>query len=158
MREAIGGTWLVQIVVVFVLLFTGFMCLTINHTKAFNVKNEIVNAIERYDGIDLSNPDTDPAMKTIVAYLKKASYRTIGSCPDASYTGYNRDGKLDNKNATFCIKKQNVRGVDYHPEEFPDMSYYRVVVFYQLDLPILSSAFNFRLTGDTKVIDVGDVQ
>ncbi len=157
MREAIGGTWLVQIVVLFVLLFTGFLCLTINHTKAFNVKNMIVNAIERYDGSDLSNPESDPAMNMIVDYLKKASYRTVGNCPN-EYTGFNRDGKLDNRNAAFCILKKNVRGESYHPEEFPDVSYYRVIVFYQLDLPLFSEAFNFKVTGDTKLIGVSNAK
>ena len=54
MREAIGGTWLFQIVIVFILLFTGYMCLSINHSKAYNVKSEILEIIERYNGIDLS--------------------------------------------------------------------------------------------------------
>ena len=42
MREAIGGSWLFNIVIFFVILFTGYMCLSINHTKAFNVKDDIV--------------------------------------------------------------------------------------------------------------------
>ena len=46
MREAIGGTWLFQIVIVFILLFTGFMCLTINRSKAFNVKDQIIQTIQ----------------------------------------------------------------------------------------------------------------
>lgn len=152
MREAIGGTWLFQIVIVFVLLFTGFMCLTINHSKAFNVKNTIVKAIEREEGVNLSNPTEDEAIKKIVAYLKEASYRTTGNCPK-DYIGFNRDGGLDSKNSAFCIKKEPVRS----GSEFPDMSYYRVVVFYQLDLPIFNEVFNFKVTGDTKVIDVSGV-
>ena len=42
MREAIGGNWLFNIVIFFVILFTGYLCLSINHTKAFNVKDDIV--------------------------------------------------------------------------------------------------------------------
>ena len=46
MKEAMGGVPLFEIVVVFILLFTGIMCLTINHSKAFAVKDEIINIIE----------------------------------------------------------------------------------------------------------------
>ena len=55
MREAIGGTWLFQIVIVFILLFTGFLCLSINRSKAFNVKDQIIQTIQSYNGIDLTD-------------------------------------------------------------------------------------------------------
>ena len=152
MREAIGGTWIFQIVIFFILLFTGYMCLSINHSKAFNVKNTIVKAIEREEGVNLSNPDSDPAIRQIVEYLKETSYRTTGKCPDG-YTGYNRDGKIDSRNSAFCLKAQAARGnVPDRYGEIPVMNYYRVVVFYQLDLPIFRSIFEFRVSGDTKII------
>ena len=147
MREAIGGTWIFQIVIFFVLLFTGYMCLTINHTKAFNVKDTIVKEIERQEGVSLSNPDSDEGIQKIVSYLKSSSYRTTGVCPDG-YMGYNRDGHIDSRNSAFCIAKQSVHSAS----DMPDMSYYRVIVFYQLDLPIFRSVFNFKVSGDTKII------
>ncbi len=147
MREAIGGTWLFQIVIAFVLLFTAFLCLSINHSKAFNVKNMIVNTIERSEGLNLDNPKDDEAIKKITNYLKETSYRTTGNCPD-NYIGINRDGEKDNRNPAFCIKQQLTRT----PSELPEMAYYRIVVFYQLDLPIFNEMFNFQVTGDTKVL------
>lgn len=147
MREAIGGTWIFQIVIFFVLLFTGYMCLTINHTKAFNVKDTIVKEIERQEGVALNNPDSDEAIQKIVGYLKASSYRTTGKCPNG-YNGYNRDGHIDSRNSAFCIAKQNV----HSGSDMPDMAYYRVIVFYQLDLPIFRSVFNFKVSGDTKII------
>ena len=57
MKEAIGGVSLFQIVVVFILIFTGIMCLTINHSKAFGVKDEIVTILEN-DGLNLTSNDT----------------------------------------------------------------------------------------------------
>jgi len=160
-REAIGGTWLFQIVIFFVLLFTGYMCLSINHSKAFNVKNTIIKTIERKEGVDLSKPQDDPAIKEIVDYLEKAAYRTTGNCP-AGYTGIDRNGNLDKYNSAFCIKKQSIYDTgesEYElswideDKEFPDQSYYRVVVFYQLDLPIFNEVFNFKVTGDTRIVN-----
>jgi hypothetical protein len=34
----------------------------------------------------------------------------------------------------------------------PYMSYYSVIVFYQLDLPIFSETFNFKVSGDTRLL------
>ena len=45
MRESIGGAWLYSLIVIFVLLFTGFLALAINYTKVFRVKNEVISII-----------------------------------------------------------------------------------------------------------------
>lgn len=165
MREAIGGTWLLQIVIFFILFFTGYICLSINQSKAYNVKDSIVKAIERENGINtnsqLSNGIGDDALESIVDYLKSVSYRTSGKCPDPikvnndtiSYVGYNRDGRIDNNNASFCIAKVDTS--NYAPgsyNELPSMAYYKVAVFYQLDIPIFSSLLGFYHTADTKII------
>lgn len=148
MREAIGGTWIFQIVIFFILLFTGFMCLSINHSKAFNVKNMIVKEIERQEGVNYNNPENDEGIKKIVDYLKNTSYRTTGKCPDG-YIGYNREGQIDSRNSAFCLAPTTAR--DNRPG-LPSMIYYRVIVFYQLDLPIFNTLFNFRVSGDTRII------
>lgn len=166
MREAIGGTWIFQIVIFFILLFTGFMCLSINHSKAYNVKSEIIESIERYNGMNLEDIDSeDLALQDIVAALSTYSYRTTGKCPDdiinpntgdrIIYKGFNRDGHLDSVNPAFCIAAYTTE--NYQPqmvEELPSMTYYKVVVFYQLDLPVFHNLFNFTLKGDTKVMNV----
>lgn len=155
MREAIGGTAIFQIVIFFILLFTGFICLSINNSKAYNAKNMIINTVER-NGVDLNNTDSDgtikdSAIREIVEYLKKVSYRTTGSC-STGFDGITRDGKNDftGRNSAFCIKKESVGGNT--GMELPSMGYYRIEVFYQLDLPIFRSTFNFRVSGDTKIM------
>lgn len=167
MREAIGGTWIFQIVVFFILLFTGFMCLTINQSKAYGVKSAMLESIERHNGIDLTSDieSEDPALMEIVAALSDRAYRTTGTCPNSyvdpitlesfPYTGFTRDGKLTSTDPAFCIAK--IETADYQPQEvseLPSMSYYRVVVFYQLDLPVFHDVFNFSLKGDTKLLNV----
>ena len=147
MREAIGGTWLFQIVIVLILFFVGYLCLSVNHSKAFNVKNSIINAIEIEEGIDLANPENDPAIKKIVEYIKNSAYRTTGNCP-TDYTGINRDGKIDSRSSAICIKKEQASNYS----DLPEMNYYRIIVFYKLDLPIFNNVFSFQVTGDTKVM------
>ena len=45
MREAIGGTWLFGIVILFIALFSAFLAYSVSYTKAFNTKNEIIKEI-----------------------------------------------------------------------------------------------------------------
>ena len=58
MRESIGGTWLISIVITFITLFAAFLAYAISYTKAFNAKNYIINLIERAEGWTES-PDSD---------------------------------------------------------------------------------------------------
>ena len=164
MKEAIGGTWLFQIVIVFIFLFAGYMCLSINHSKAFSIKSELIESISRHGGID---------QEEIAGILSKASYRTRGSCrrfndntcsDDSCWVGYNREGRnVGNDNsATFCVRKVNVGNLKSAEDkntvdELPDMYYYQVRVFYQLDLPIFNSIFSFTVRGDTTLLYRSDI-
>lgn len=172
MREAVGGSWLFQIVIVFILLFAGFMALSINHSKAFSVKDKIIQTIQSYNGMDLTRQCVDgenTAICAIASYLTDSAYRTNGRCPDNvtvnnlnySYQGFTREGKLTSSgNAAFCIAMvssedsitSNSCSSGCITSELPSMAYYRVVVFYQLDLPIFHDLFNFDVTGDTKLM------
>ena len=146
MRESIGGTWLFQIVIVFVLLFAGYICLSINHSKAFAIKNDIILELQR------NGEYNSTAQKNVESLLKKAGYRTSGKC-ESGYTGYDRNGvKLYNSNsnnAVFCLKQ--VKITDTYPE-YPVSYYYKIKVFYQLDLPVLNQVMSFTVTGDTGTI------
>ena len=125
MREAIGGTWLFQIVILFILLFTGYMCLSINYTRGFDVKDKIINEIERYGGFKQSNSD-DYALGNIVEYMKKVGYRATGKCGKQfdGGVGCTRDGKCDditdynNNNYAFCIKEVKYNNLGENLNEF----------------------------------------
>lgn len=175
MREAIGGISIFQIVIVLILLFTGIMCLTINHSKAFGVKDEIITIIENETlGGKASDKEpnygiSDTMLQKIVDQLKKAGYHTTGDCPtDKPYVGYDREGQIvtSGKGVSFCLRANKVddefeqdaidickTGVCQTTEnEFPPMVYYDVVLFFQLDIPVINYLFNFNLKGTTKIM------
>lgn len=160
MKEAIGGIPIFQIVLLFILLFTGIMCLTINHSKAFAVKDEIINIIQNQPSINIEK---------IADYLKTSGYRTTGNCPNGNdWKGYTRDGGESlGGDAAFCIKENNVAASFKEDLEtlcqehgcyvasggdYPEMVYYDVILFYQLDIPIISSIMQFKIYGSTKVL------
>lgn len=160
MKTAIGGTWLFQIVVVMLLLFTGYLSLSVNYSKAFNVKNEILQILERHNG------NTKEAREEINSYLNSVGYRTTGDCgenrTDVSnndlindWTGYNSRGNDTAgsgwvSETNYCIRELYVTPSD-NPE-LPYSSYYQIKVFFKLDIPVLSYVFTFNVKGDTKII------
>ncbi len=50
MRESVGGTLLLKIVLVFLTIYIGFMAIVINYGKFFRFKNAIINKIEQNEG------------------------------------------------------------------------------------------------------------
>lgn len=149
MRNAVGSYILFVIVIFFVVLFSGYICISINKAKAFNTKNEIVKAVERYA------PDIDPDAlgnsgfkEDIQRIMKEAGYRNDGKC-EKNAKGYTKDGGscLTDKCA-FCIETTDVKASG----SGLDGRYYKITTFYHLDLPIISSVFNLKTTGETKVI------
>ena len=52
MRQSIGGTWLLQLMILFILLFVGFIILTLNYSRTVSIKNEMIDMLEKYEGIN----------------------------------------------------------------------------------------------------------
>lgn len=146
MRETIGGTWLTQLIIAFMFVFVAFLALSINYSKAFRVKNEVLSIIEKHDGI---NNDT---IKTINNYLKNNGHIEMGSCPNGSYgiiiNGINNyEPAVSNKRYNYCISKLNSNTLN-----FPKRSYYDVKLFLKFNLPIIGNITTFPIEGQTKDI------
>lgn len=170
MKEALGGVSIFQIVIVFILLFAGIMSLTINHSKAFGVKDEIITIIQNQslgESISVSGYEIneDTALK-IAEHLNEAGYRITGECPSSKWVGYDRFGHVVTNNAAYCIKANDVSS-SFHSDlaekcknnkctvtgnDYPKMVYYDIVLFYQLDIPVLNDIMNFKIYGSTKVM------
>ena len=165
MKEALSVTTIFQIVILFILLFTAIMALTINNSNAFGMKDEIISYIEANNGNYL-NEDKSGLNEELVEKLANASYRTTGKCEDDEDTkGYSRTGEelTSNENASICIKK--IKATDevdnFLSEELDGMvatddfvkgTYYQITVFFQLDLPVVKQIYNFQSKGETKII------
>lgn len=162
MKESISMTSIFQIVILFILLFTAIMALTINNSNAFGVKDEVVNIINFNNGEFLGD-NPNELSDEIKNALAQANYRTTGEC-DEDFTGYDRSGVETSTSPVICIRKVNVtEGIDNYlkekidenklvPGETMNGSYYQIKVFYQLDLPIIKQIYNFSTKGETKII------
>lgn len=162
MKETISITTIFQIVILFVLLFTAIMALTINNSNAFGVKDQLVNYIEVNNG-DIFD-DNGNLKEDIVNIINETSYRTTGKC-DEDYAGYSRTGELlgTDQKASVCIRVvEATKGVDRYlgeifddkvaQEDFMEGKYYQIAVFFQLDLPVVKQVYDFKSKAETKMI------
>ena len=76
MRESVGGTLLLQIVLVFLTVYIGFMAIVINYGRVFRYKNAVINKIEQNEGY--ANCESIESMVRGLGYLNdyKVSYTT----------------------------------------------------------------------------------
>lgn len=147
MREAIGGTWITQLIIVFMFIFVAFLALSLNYSKAFRVKNEVLSFVEKNEGITLNT------VKKVNNYLKYSGYNSMGKCAKGMYGVANLNATTytlvndSNKNNKFyyCIGKIDSKSIN-----FQNRAYYKAKLFFKFNLPVVGNIFNFEIDGQTK--------
>lgn len=146
MRQAIGSTWIMQLVIVFMLIFVAFLTLSINYTKAYKIKNEVLTFLEKYEG---ATSGENGSVALINNYLRYNGYRTVGSCPAESYGASSLESNTlvpisEGGKYYYCVRKVNTSN-----QTFPNRSSYELETFFKFNLPIFGDIFTFRVTGET---------
>jgi len=150
MRETIGGTFLFNIMIVFIFFFAAFLAIAINYSQAFRIKNQVINYIEQYEGMN------DISEEEIINYISDSGYYREVKCSCEGGNDYNCGGNNDNNGSDvhianntskkakgLCIKRLSNNNGD---------TYYRVTTFVSFNLPIVENFFTFKVSGETKVI------
>lgn len=160
MREAYGSAWIFALVLVFILIFSSYLALTISYQRAFKVKNEVANIIEKQEGL------TDNSIKIINNYLRNSGYKQRGTCKtdDDSKLGGTWVGAktLDTKGiGGFDVPAQDrtqyfycVMKINSGDPVFGSKSFYRVKLFYKFDLPVIGDIINFEVSGETNDVAI----
>ena len=141
MREAIGGTWLYGLVLTFIVFFASFLAISINYSKAFNVKNNIVDILSKYEGNNCNSREK------ISEYLKDVGYLVTGKC-DSGYIGYNLNGDfVSSDKAYYCVASDSTASTTAL-----EKSLYRVEIFFKVNLPIIGELTTFKIKGETEYV------
>lgn len=136
MREAVGQTFLYNVVIVLILITMLVLVGSLSYSKGFKAKNKIVSIIENNLGYD------DDTMEQIDNALKESGYRPKNSfrhqdCPD-------RNGELltTSDRYPYCVYANTTdKGV-----------YYSVTIYIRFEIPLLSGILEFPVNGDTRTI------
>jgi hypothetical protein len=122
MREALGGSLILKIILIFITLYIAFLAIALSYSNSFKAKNIIVSIIEENEGYPGSN---DSTVIKINSKLEAISY------------------SIDNYKVT--AHKVTEKGVR-------NGYYYQVTTYIIFDFPIVNIFFRFPITGKTRVI------
>lgn len=142
MRDAFGGLMNMVIIVVFLVLVSGYLAFNVTYTKAFRVKNKIITTIEQYEG-NCGN-DNGACDTEIKNYMKEIGYSSL---TQLSIEGY------DCKNG-YCIKRIEPDRTGDSVNDQDKKVYYKVVTAISIDIPIINKIMPqlriFQVSGTTK--------
>lgn len=152
MRQAVGTTTILKIVLAFTLLFSAFLAVAIVYNKAYKLKNEALSIIEKYEG-------SAEAFQLIDNYLKNNGYNTTGRCKVGENGRLNsgqgwyfyNDNKLSLK-TLYCISHECSNGDCKIGDN--NKIYYNIRLFFNFNLPFFGDIFTFSVTGKTKAIQL----
>ena len=158
MKEAIGGTWIFGIVITLVAFFTAFISFSLNYSRCYKVKNEMLSVIERNNGV---NKDS---ITEINKYINSIGYSGVGKCEPqgnaACLAGFKKSDNaqsftsISSQQYNYCIEKMvmNRDGKNSQITGMPTSAYYHVRVFFTLDMPIVGQFFNLKVEGETATV------
>lgn len=150
MREAIGGAMSLQIIMIVLIVMNCYLAFSVNYTKAFRTKNEIRSIIEKNEGFTCS------AAKQINEYMLETNYNVSEQYMNWCRSNGYEVAELSNGSFCYRYNKVDVSGTADQSNTYKG-SYYTVVTFVNLDLPlvnrILPFAGNiFAVKGETALI------
>jgi len=151
-----GGIFTLQAIVVALIIIMCLMAFAVNYTKAFRVKNEIRNIIEKNEGL---TPDAEVEINNMVRenqYYLPAQY--INVCHRLGYKVYEGNSNRGGTGVRFCIKCEYADSTgETNENESYRGAYYSVVTFISLDIPIINNiipfaAELFMVSGETPLL------
>lgn len=149
MKEAIGTSFVLGLVIAFLIIFMLLFATSLSYTKAFKVKNRIIEIIEKNDDILKVNVGNDRLNNNVENEINNAlseiGYRistTPNNCPE-------RNGKYAlTKNVTanyeYCIYRYDTSKGNY----------YGVTTYIYYEIPIIGTSLRFPVYGETKISGV----
>ncbi len=150
MRDAFGGVFSIQFLLVFLAIIICIVAIIMNYAKVFRVKNKVIDYIEQYQGY------TTNAQEKIDDYLTGINYHVRLSNKDKQNASNNNypsivtnpnnlevgDTYCDNHNYGYCVTKtSNKKG-----------NYYLVTVYLNFNFPAVNINFNLPIRGETRVL------
>ena len=155
MKEAVGQTISLQVILVFLVFLNAFLAFSVNYTKAFRVKNKVINELEQNEGFNST------AQTNIINYITKVGYNIRDVNGDVENVGSCMHGVCIKPHCVGTVGNSNESGTC--PTNVADSKnyriYYSVTTYINIDLPIINNILNqewniFKVQGDTSTIYV----
>lgn len=134
MKESIGYTVTLNIVITFIIIIFAFLSAVLVYYKSYKVSNIITDAIEKYEGYN------DNAKIEITNNLNSIGYnkKKLNRCNDI-----NGCSKIDHNNDGYCVYlcTENVSDECYY--------YYKIKSNMVINIPIINDIIDFPIFSNT---------
>lgn len=141
MKEAFGTAYVVNFVIIFVILFIFFFVAGMSYTKAFKIKNRIVDIIEENECY--SEDATCESKEQIDDILNEAGYRVTNLKPNCKIIQGARLLTTTTNTFNYCVYKVDTTSKG---------SYYKAAAFMYYEIPVIGVHMQFPVYGETKVM------
>jgi len=136
-KKAIGGAYVYNLVIIFLLIMFGFFLALFSYTKAYRVSKSVVTIIENHSGYN------DNTQKDIDAYLNNMGYRVNSdSCPQRNDSKGKKVDAIESTDSGLCI---------YEISKENSYITYGVVTYMTIDLPLIN-LIKVPIYGETEKI------
>lgn len=134
MKEAIGTTMVFNLIIIFVVVFIILYVGAMGYSKAFKVRNKIIDIIELHQGY------TTSAQEEIENNLSDIGYQLNinKTCSER-----NNNQPLDNESKYHYCVYENTTSKG---------KYYGVMVFIHFDIPLIGGFIELPMYGETRII------
>lgn len=154
MRDALGGTVTITIIVVFIVLVLSYLAFNVNYTKTFRMKDKVISCY------NACATDKEKRSKGCTEYCRQeiSNYaRTIGYDQNIECDGGNNWEK--SPDGYYCYKEVpvtegvNRKDTDYFTDRGVKV-YYRIKAKIKTDLPIIKNIFRMFHLDDSAVFSI----
>jgi len=159
MKESIGNSFIFYIVIIFVFIFIALFVGSTSYTKAFKVKNRIISIIEKHNDTPSKavkdNGGLDTTIKDeITLNLKTVGYRVKKPGEADRCDRYFQKHYSNQLASSYIVAKTGTSTHDYCIARFdtPKGSYYAVIAYMYLDVPVIGSKLSIPIYGETKIM------
>ena len=147
MKEGIGGTFMIYVLLVFLAVYITFIAVAFNYARAFKVKNKVIDIIEQNEGMEeadfnnVSATNTSGVTGKINEYLNAISYNVVLSNDDKTNRGvcFEKGICIDEYIGTSIHGMQN--------------TYYKVTTFVTIEFPFMNLGITIPVKGETRKIE-----
>lgn len=171
MRDAVGGSSLLYLVIIFVTVVMLMFASILTYSKAYRVKNRIIELLEKYEEYVPKDSSWDESNQ------KNGKYDVVDAlAPDLKNAGYDSSypTRCNSTNVQNHLKEilhsdyhgnlpQNMNNYGYnycvfeissdkYEKNISDGKYFVVVTFVQFQFPIIGDVLTFPVYGETKIL------
>lgn len=157
MKEAIANVGVFNLIIIFTIILLSFFIGSLSYSKAYKVKNRIINEIELDGGFN------DDTAIMIDNYITDVGYRAES---DVNCSDINGAKSIDTKSRyQYCLYKYEFKVVSgdkisyvsgdeasYVPEDKISkiVVYYKAITYMYFDVPIIDGLIKIPISGETK--------